>query len=118
MNKSVVVSLLTLIAVGICVSRLKYEVVFLRNRLKEINQSIEKYSDDIKIYTAEWACLNDPKRLKMLAEKHLKGMRPMEQRQRISYKKLIESDFEKSFKEAFKSFIDSTLDKDELEPGR
>ena len=97
MNRSVIVSVVFLVLVGLCVSRVKYEVVFLRNKLKEIDRKIEKYQDDIRVYNAEWSYLNDPKRLKRLAMKYLPNLRPTENAQIISFDAFMASDFEKAF---------------------
>ena len=97
MNRSVIVSVVFLVLVGLCVSRVKYEVVFLRNKLKEIDRRIEKYRDDIRVYNAEWSFLNDPKRLKRLAMKYLPDLRPIENSQIISFDAFMASDFEKAF---------------------
>ena len=45
LNKGVILSLLFLVVVGFCVSRVKYEVVFLKNKLRTITAQIEKYKD-------------------------------------------------------------------------
>jgi hypothetical protein len=74
-----------------------------------MNEEIEKLEDDIKIYTAEWSYLNDPKRLKMLAAKYLKNMKPMEKGQIISLKEFTSSEVETNLKDAFKMFLDGTL---------
>lgn len=115
LNKAILVSLVVLIFVGICVSRVKYEVVFLRNRLKDINMKIEKYSDDLRVYGAEWSYLNQPKRLKKLCEKYLKNLRPTENKQILSYESILESDFEQNQNNAFGSFLDQALENDEME---
>ena len=132
LNRGVVVSLAFLVLIGFCVSRVKYEVVFLKNKLKEIEQQIEKYQDDIKVYAAEWSYLNDPKRLKRLATKHLPNLRPTENKQITSLDAFMASDFAKelgnaialdaehtsqmnitkqSARKAFSSFLDETIGK-------
>jgi hypothetical protein len=93
-NKAIVVSLFVLILVGICVSRVKYEVVFLRKSLEGINKEMEKCSDDIKIYSAEWSYLNTPQRLKALCGKYLKNLKPLENNQLISYEQFTQSHFQ------------------------
>jgi hypothetical protein len=98
-----------LVAIGVCVPTVKYEVVFLRKHLKKINEEIEKLEDDAKVYAAEWSCLNSPKRLKMLAAKYLKNMKPMERRQIMSYEEFASSEFETSLRDAFKTFLDNSL---------
>ncbi len=108
-------SLLFLIFVGICVSRVKYEVVFLRNHLKSINIKIEQFSDDLRVYGAEWSYLNDPKRLKTLCEKYLKNLKPTENKQILSYESVLGNDVEQNLNNAFGSFLDKALENDETE---
>ncbi|MDR1233782.1 MAG: hypothetical protein LBJ92_01365 [Holosporales bacterium] len=116
MNKSLWVSLFVLLVFGVAVSRVKYEVVFLRKKSQALQNDIEKCLDDLVVYEAEWSYLNDPKRLKTLCQKHLKGMRPMENGQIISHEDLVNSQFEEmedddplNKRKAFKSFIDDSL---------
>ncbi|MDR1391115.1 MAG: hypothetical protein LBI95_01960 [Holosporales bacterium] len=106
-------SLLLLVFVGVFVSVIKYEVVFLRNSLKEVNEKIERYSDDLAVYEAEWSYLNDPKRLKFLCEKYLKNLRPTENRQILSYDLFLKSDVKRNFTGNFRTFLDEVLEKDE-----
>ncbi|MDR1609535.1 MAG: hypothetical protein LBR78_01620 [Holosporales bacterium] len=112
MNRAIMISLSLLTAVGLCVLRIKYEVVFLRKKLHDVERDIQKYQDDIRIYSAEWGCLNDPKRLKALCEKYLNGMRPMERSQIISYKKFAEGggSVGTDYRGAFEKFLDESLD--------
>ena len=110
MNKSLVISLVFLILVGIGVSRVKYEVVFLRKNLTNTQKEIEQCSDDLKVLRAEWSYLNNPKRLKILCEKHLKFMKPIESSQVISYDKIVGQSYEESFGgNSLDSFIDEAL---------
>ncbi len=92
LNKGVVFSLLFLVVVGFCVSKVKYEVVFLKNKLRTITAQIEKYKDDLKVYNAEWGHLNDPKRLARLAAKYLPDLQPTENRQMITLDMLLSDD--------------------------
>lgn len=111
MNKTLMFSLIFLVAVGVFVSRIKYEVVFLRKANNKLEKDIELYTDDIKVLKAEWSSLNDPKRLKNLCEKYLKDMKPIENSQIISYDNLMGNEYESSQKssKAFDSFIDDAL---------
>jgi hypothetical protein len=112
MNKALLMSLFILIIVGICVSRVKYEVVFLRQNLDEINRAIERCNDDIKVHTAEWSYLNTPDRLKTLCAKYLKNMKPLENSQVISYEKLARSDFQISLSKTFEAFLNNVARED------
>ena len=110
MNKSVVISLLFLILIGVGVSIVKYEVVFLRKKLNTIEKEIETCNDDLKVLGAEWSYLNDPKRLKTLCEKYLKTMKPIENNQIMSYDKVIGQDYEEHLKgDTLGDFIDNVL---------
>ena len=110
MKKSMAFSLVLLILVGFCVSRVKYNVVFLKNRLKKINAEIEKCCDDLKVYSAEWSYLNDPKRLKQLCSKYLPTLRPTEIKQIIDYRTIISSDLDRNVSSAFGAFLDEAID--------
>lgn len=50
---------------------LKYEVQALEAELQDLNRSIAADRDAIHVLRAEWSHLNDPTRLKSLAERHL-----------------------------------------------
>lgn len=89
MNKSMGLSVVVLLLVGVGVSRLKYEVVFLRKKLQSLNHETEQCLDNIKILEAEWSYLNNPERLKKLAEKYLPDMKPIGVKQFTSYNKII-----------------------------
>ena len=100
MNKSFIISAIFLIIVGFCVARVKYEVVFLRGKLKEINNQIERFQDDIRVYNAEWSYLNDPRRLKRLAEKYLPKLRPTETKQVISMDNFVSGNYDMKYNES------------------
>lgn len=106
LNKSVILSSIFLVLIGFCVSRVKYEVVFLKSKLKEINRQLDKYQDDMRVYNAEWSYLNEPKRLQRLAAKYLPNLRPTENHQVINFETLTRSDFEKEFKENIDQVIE------------
>jgi hypothetical protein len=73
-----------LILIGGGVMRIKYEVVFLRKVLKDLESELERSTDSLNILQAEWSYLNDPSRLEKLSEKYLKDMRPTENSQIIN----------------------------------
>jgi cell division protein FtsL len=108
MNKTVIFSIIIAILVGIGVSRIKYEVVFLRKTLKNLEEEIEKSNDNIKVLSAEWGCLNNPARLKKLANKYLPEMRPIGNSQIVRYKDIKEGNLSVINN---KSSIGSLLDK-------
>lgn len=109
MNKAMVVSVILLVLVGIGVSRMKYEVVFLRRNLKILAEETKQCLDNIKVLEAEWSYLNNPKRLKTLAEKYLPEMKPIGIKQVMSYNKVISSDLTATKKENHSAF-DSLLE--------
>lgn len=92
MNKTIVISVIFLVLVGIGVSRIKYEVVFLRKTLRTLTKETEKCMDNIKVLEAEWSYLNRPERLKKLANKYLPDMKPVSLKQVMVYNKVIGSD--------------------------
>jgi cell division protein FtsL len=91
MNRGIVFSVVGLVIIGVGVSLLKYEVVFMRKNLKMIQQENGKMKEDIRVLAAEWSCLNSPRRLEKLAQKHLPNMKPVVNKQIIKYNKIIES---------------------------
>ena len=109
MNKLLIFSLLALLLIGGIVSRIKYEVVFLKDQLKNVNSKIEQYTDDLKVYNAEWSYLNSPARLKKLCEKYLKNLSPTENKQIISYQTILNSNLSSNSSSAFSEFLDNSL---------
>ncbi|MDR1034969.1 MAG: hypothetical protein LBL32_03495 [Holosporales bacterium] len=119
MNKPLLLSLILVVILGGTVSRIKYEVLFLRKKAQSLQSEIEKCLDDTVIYSAEWSYLNDPKRLKQLCQKHLKGMKPMENTQVINHEDLMNNQYEELYGNnrissskdvAFRSFLDKILE--------
>ncbi len=112
MNNGFIISIIVLILMGVGLSRVKYEVVFLKKTLKTLNADIEESMDNIKVLNAEWSFLNSPKRLKKLASKYLPDMKPIGIDQVMVYNKIIDSDLvvdEKQQKVSDTS-LDSLLD--------
>lgn len=62
--------------VGIGLFVVKTEVKDAEMRLAGINHEIQRNQEAVHVLKAEWAFLNDPERLRALAEKHL-GLRPV-----------------------------------------
>ncbi|MBF0561542.1 MAG: hypothetical protein HQL37_05865 [Alphaproteobacteria bacterium] len=63
-------------SVGVSLFMLKHEVQSLETDLDRINRSIEAGEENIHVLEAEWSYLNDPPRLRRLAETLL-GMTPV-----------------------------------------
>ncbi|MFN3076910.1 MAG: hypothetical protein ABT940_08540 [Alphaproteobacteria bacterium] len=57
--------------VGVSLFLLKHEVQSLEDDLDRINRSVRTGEESIHVLQAEWAFLNDPPRLRRLAETHL-----------------------------------------------
>lgn len=53
-----------------------YQVQDLEEKLEQLNQGIAADREAVHVLEAEWAHLNDPERLRSLAERHL-GLQPM-----------------------------------------
>lgn len=68
-------------------SILKTSVYSLENELKTIKQSIQTDKETIHVLNAEWAKLNNPTRLRKLAEHHIK-LNPVRGEQIINYSAL------------------------------
>ena len=112
MNRNLVLSLIGLAFLGICVSMIKYEVIFLRRTLIKIQSDINQITDDLGVYGAEWSYLNSPKRLTQLASKYLSEMRPTKYNQILSYSEFINTEYEDRIMErrkALDSFLDSLM---------
>lgn len=112
MRKLSTISLCTLFILGICVSKIKYEVVFLRKNLARINNEITHVADDLRVYRAEWSYLNNPKRLAKLATKYLPEMRPVDYKQILRYNDFINSEYENQVnakRQAFDNLLDSLM---------
>lgn len=63
--------------IGIMLFHIKYQVLSLEQSLTQVHQEIFKAEESLHLLRAEWAYLNDPKRLQKLAMEHL-GMKPGE----------------------------------------
>ena len=79
MNRSIRGTVLWAVAAGLVGAVLffiKHEVMDLESRLSVVHHDIQRNQEDIHVLKAEWSFLNDPVRLRQLAEKHL-GMKLM-----------------------------------------
>ena len=79
MNTSLKGTILWTCVIGVMGATLffvKHEVKDLENRLGAVNHDIQRNQEDIHVLKAEWSFLNDPVRLRQLAERHL-GMKQM-----------------------------------------
>lgn len=71
MRRSTALFFLLALAVGFILFKVKYEVIEIEQKLAQAQQQIEREKENIHILKAEWSHLNEPKRLKKLAEKYL-----------------------------------------------
>lgn len=71
MNRSTFLFVLLALGVGFTLFKVKYEVVDLEQRLNQTKRQIERERENIHILKAEWSHLNEPQRLKRLADKYL-----------------------------------------------
>jgi len=84
-----VLALLLAAAISVVLFAVKYQVQELEGELTAIERGIVKEERAIHVLRAEWAHLNDPARLRQLAERHL-GMGPISARQLESFDGLAE----------------------------
>ena len=71
------ISVLGACAVGLGLYFVKYEVQDLKDDLSATNREIVNEREAIHVLNAEWSLLNDPARLRRLAQRYL-GMEPVE----------------------------------------
>lgn len=70
--RSTLIGLIIATSIGMSLFYVKYQVLGLEGELSNIHQEIFKTEEALHLLRAEWAYLNDPARLKVLASKHLK----------------------------------------------
>lgn len=68
---------IALVFVGFSLYHLKYEVLALENEKKSLQAQIHQDREATAVLEAEWAYLNNPKRLQTLVEKYL-ALHPMQ----------------------------------------
>ena len=76
MRTSTLSILLSAIAIGIGLFMVKYRVQDLENQLFDLNRQIVRDREALQVLRAEWSHLNEPSRLKILANRYL-GMAPV-----------------------------------------
>lgn len=85
---SMVVIILLAASLTLTLFMVKYQVQDLEEELTELNRSITEDRQAIHVLKAEWSHLNEPKRLKSLAERYL-GLRAIESKQVGTAKELL-----------------------------
>jgi len=76
MRTSSLVILLVTVSVGIGLFMVKYRVQDLEDQLVELNREIASDRESIRVLRAEWSHLNEPARIRALANRYL-GMEPV-----------------------------------------
>lgn len=76
MRPAAFVSLVLASALSLALFALKYQVQDLEDELVKLNRTIFADQEAIHVLKAEWSHLNDPRRLRSLARRHL-GMKPV-----------------------------------------
>ena len=76
MHPATFVSLLLAGVLSLALFALKYQVQDLEDELVKLNRSIFADEEAIHVLKAEWSHLNNPRRLRSLARRHL-GMKPV-----------------------------------------
>ncbi len=76
MRPAAFVSLLLAGVLSLALFALKYQVQDLEDELVKLNRTIFADQEAIHVLKAEWSHLNDPRRLRSLARRHL-GMKPV-----------------------------------------
>lgn len=71
MQRSTGLFCLLALIVSVVLFKVKYKVVEIEQELAQTLGQIQKEEENIHILTAEWSHLNEPSRLKKLAEKYL-----------------------------------------------
>lgn len=71
MQRSTFLFVFIAVGVGLGLFQLKYQVMTLEQDYRHIRKNIRETDESIHILKAEWAHLNDPKRLQALSEQYL-----------------------------------------------
>jgi hypothetical protein len=76
-RRTTLVILITVAIAGSVLFQIKYSVIDFEQRNNHAKRSIQETQESLHILKAEWAHLNDPNRLKLLAEKYLPHLKPI-----------------------------------------
>ncbi|HYD29609.1 MAG TPA: hypothetical protein VEB64_01940 [Azospirillaceae bacterium] len=69
---------------GVVLFKTSYEVQALHDQLSALDREIVQEQESIKVLKAEWAYLNDPQRIEMLAHQFLPTMKPLTAEQMVA----------------------------------
>jgi len=76
MRSTTLIIVLVAVSIGVGLFMVKYRVQDLEDQLVQINTEIAKDREAIQVLRAEWSHLNEPERLRGLADRYL-GMKPV-----------------------------------------
>ncbi len=76
-RRTTLIIFITIAAAGSILFHVKYAVIDFEQKNNHVKRSIQETQESLHILKAEWAHLNDPNRLKMLAEKYLPHLKPI-----------------------------------------
>lgn len=76
-RRTTLIILMTVAVAGSVLFHIKYAVIDFEQRNNHAKRSIQETQESLHILKAEWAHLNDPNRLKLLAEKYLPDLKPI-----------------------------------------
>lgn len=79
------------ICVGMVLFRIKYEVIALEQHNSRLKKEIIANKDAIHHLKADWAHLNDPKRLQASSKAHLHELNPVKSSQLITFQDMAGS---------------------------
>ncbi len=84
MRQPTLAVLIIALVIGLSLFRLKYKVMSLEQHHNQVKRSIHDNMESLHVLKAEWAHLNDPKRLQTLAVKYL-DIGPLKKTQLVSF---------------------------------
>ncbi|MBY0463277.1 MAG: hypothetical protein K2Q34_08875 [Alphaproteobacteria bacterium] len=79
------------IIIGLALFKTKYAVMALEQQHQQIKKGIQETNEALHVLRAEWAHLNDPSRLQILAQKYL-DIAPIGSTQYVSFEDVASKD--------------------------
>jgi cell division protein FtsL len=108
MGRSRLFLVIAAFCVGLGLFKVKYQVMALEKRHKDILKSVSENRESIHVLKAELTHLNDPERLQKLAENHL-GFSPVKPHQIVAISELPKKN-QQAQKEMPKDPVDKMMD--------
>jgi hypothetical protein len=90
-RRYLIISLSMVAAMSAILFKVKYKVMDLEKKHKQIRVSIRETRESLDVLKAEWSHLNDPKRLQNLAKKYLPDFAPISGAQMVSFEQVMSS---------------------------